>query len=752
MGKTAYKRFIDIYSEFTKEYEDYYSQYPIPVAQVEARIEQLDQAHPGATSYERKAFIYQAAAEKCVVHLFRNGSFFYEVQAGRARNGVTAGFPPEPGIGGWLMRKNSQKEKEFFDWCTPYAEKGDQSILGLFFTDFSHYPVNVDNFFSGGLKALIERAQKRLETTVASRERAFLNAAITGLRSLICIAHRFADEAEKQLKTETDADVRGRLARIAQAARHVPENAPCSFYEALAMIWYMKEMTITMEGIGQAIVCHIDRQLYPYYAKDLVDGRITREEAKDLLAEFLAITDAKWDIVDETALGGVNTAVFVGGCDRDGMPVFNDITRMVFEIYREYKLVDPKLQVRLGTQSPDELYRLVAHAAADGLNVMSIFNDDVMIPAQQRMGKPLRDSRLYVGGGCQEPVLPNCELNVRAFCYINLPKILNDTLAPEQCTYWREESVAVQDGSVCASYEAFYKAVRHNVKATFDQLVMDYGRLQSDWTEYSPCPLYSATLDNCIESAKDMTEGGARLNYSSLSPVGVGTYIDSLYAIRCAVFDKKKVSLRQLHQALVNNFEGYEELRQYMLNCVVKYGEDDTEQTAFAASVLNDIANDAQGMRDSRGGIYEPGLFSNLGYLWLKDYGATPDGRKSGEILSRGMGPSDQSGASIVSEIIHSMQALDLSRFPAGAVLYLDMPYTPDKGNAELYSAILHYFISSGGNILDINVMNPDDLRAAQLDPDSYRNLVVRVWGFSAYFVTLTRDMQDEIIHRIVKR
>ena len=115
MGKTAYKRFIDIYSEFTKEYEDYYSQYPIPVAQVEARIEQLDQAHPGATSYERKAFIYQAAAEKCVVHLFRNGSFFYEVQAGRARNGVTAGFPPEPGIGGWLMRKNSQKEKEFFD-------------------------------------------------------------------------------------------------------------------------------------------------------------------------------------------------------------------------------------------------------------------------------------------------------------------------------------------------------------------------------------------------------------------------------------------------------------------------------------------------------------------------------------------------------------------------------------------------------------------------------------------------------------
>lgn len=745
-------KFSNDFPKFKEEMEAYYSQYPIPVPEVEARIDELDRVYPKASSYERKAFIYRAAAERCKVHIFRNSSFFYEIQAGRARNGVTAGFPPEPGIGGWLMRRNAHKENEFFDWCAPYREDTDRSMLGLFFTDFSHYPVNVDNFFRDGLRGLIERARRRLAEGVDSRESGFLQAMITGLEALIHIAHRFAAEAERLLESESDTDVRARLERIATAARHVPEYPPRTFYEALAMTWFMKELTITMEGIGQAIVCHIDRQMFPYYHADLEAGRITREEAKDLLAEFLAITDAKWDIVEDIALGGVNTTVFVGGIDRNGNTVFNDLTRMVFEIYQEYKLVDPKLQVRIGKNSPEEFLDIVARAAASGINVMSVFNDDVMIPAQVKMGKPLEDSRLYVGGGCQEPVLPNCELNVRAFCYINMPKILNDTMEPRNCRFWQDESVDVRSGMECASFEEFYDCVKHNMKKTFDQLVADYNRMQMDWTEYSPCPLYSATLDGCIENARDMTEGGARLNYSSLSPVGAGTFVDSLYAIKKAVFEDRRFSLGEIHAAVMNNFEGFEGMRQYLLNRVVKYGEDDQEVNEFVSRVLGDIASAARGMKDCRGGTYEPGLFSNLGYLWLKDYEATPDGRRKGEILSRGMGPSDQGGASIISKIIHSMNMLDLSDYPAGAVLYLDMPYTPDKEDASIYKAILRYFVAEGGNIMDINVMNPDDLRAAQLNPDAYRNLVVRVWGFSAYFVTLTKDMQDEIINRIVKK
>lgn len=752
MSNCSRNNFLNTYPKFKEELEAYYSQYPIPVPELEARVDMLDRMNANASSFEKKAFIYQAVAEMGKLHIFRNCSFFYEIQTGRARNGVTAGFPPEPGIGGWMMRKNAKKEAEFFQWCAPYRENADMSIVGLFFTDFSHYPVNVDNLFRYGLKGLIDLASQQMKYCKTTRECGFLHAAITGLQSLIKIAHRFADEAEHLMKYEPNSAFRSRLERIASAARHVPEHPPRTFYEALAMVWFMKEMTITMEGIGQAIVCHIDRQMFPYYQADLLAGRITHEEAKDLLAEFLAITDAKWDIRNDIALGGVNTTVFVGGCDRDGTPIFNDLTRMTFEIYQEYKLIDPKLQVRIGKNSPDEFMDIVARFAASGANVMSIFNDDIMIPAQVKMGKPIEDSRLYVGGGCQEPVLPNCELNVRAFCYINLPKILNDTMEPQRSVFWTNEKLNIRNGIGCSTFDAFYDCVRQNMKATFHRLVKDYNHMQSDWAEYSPCPLYSSTLDGCIENMRDMTEGGAKLNHSSLSPVGVGTFIDSLYAIKHVVFEERLFTLQDLHTALMCNYEGFEGMRQYLLNRVNKYGEDSPEMNKFASMVLNDISDALRGMRDCRGGTYEPGLFSNLGYLWLKDYEATPDGRRKGEILSRGMGPSDQSGASVVSKIIHSMDLLDLSLYPAGAVLYLDMPYTPDKEDFRIYNAVLRYFIAKGGNILDINVMNPDDLRAAQTNPDAYRNLVVRVWGFSAYFVTLTREMQDEIISRVVKR
>lgn len=743
------RAFLEEYPDFQRELSEYYATYPIPVPHVEARIDMLDQENPKATSYERKAFIYRAAAETCEVHLFRHCSFFYEIQAGRARNGVTAGFPPEPGIGGWLMRKNAHKEKQFFDWSTPYND--DLMFVGIFFADFSHYPVNVDNLFQYGFRGMIERARTRLANCEMQREAGFEHAVISGLESLIAIAHKFAQKAEAMLEIEQDPTVINRLKRIAHAAQRIPENPPETFYEALALNWFVKELTITMEGIGQAVVCHIDRQMYPYYQRDLEAGRISRDEAKDLVAEFLAITDSKWDINEDTAMGGVNTTVFVGGCDEHGEPVFNDITRMVFEIYHEYHLVNPKLQVRISKDSPEEFLDIVAETAAKGLNVMSIFNDDVMIKAQVSMGKPLKDSRLYVGGGCQEPVLPNSECNIRAFCYINMPKILNDTITPKDSVFWAMEQVDVQNGESCENYEQFYGCVLHNMRASCEKLVENYNRLQSDWVEYSPCPLYSASLDGCIENAKDMTEGGARLNYSSLSPVGLGTFIDSLYAIKKVVFEDSLVSLPELAEMLRDNFNGKEDFRQYLLNFVDKYGEDEHSLNEFAAQIVQDIADVSSGMQDCRGGTYEPSLFSNLSYLSLKEYDATPDGRRKGEILSRGISPSDQGGASVVSKIIHSLHKLDLARYPAGAVLYLDMPYTPDREDNDIYKAILKYFVAEGGNILDINTMNPDDLRAAQAHPDQHRNLVVRVWGFSAYFVTLTQEMQDEMINRIIK-
>ena len=740
--------FSDEFKAFQEEMEQYYSTYPIEVPEVEARIEALVREHPEATPFEEKAFIYQAAAEMCEPHIFRTCPFYYELVTGRDRNGITAGFPPEPGIGGAMMRRHSGIEEEFHDWYKDYLDA--HLIQTIFFGDFSHYAVACDNIFREGLGGMRKRAEEARARCDSEWKRGFYSAMITGLTALITISRKFAQKAEEMLEDECDPAMRSRLLRIAQSARYVPEHPPRDFYEALNTIWFMKELMIAMEGVGMAVVGHLDRLLWPYYQKDLAEGRITRQEAKDMLACFLAITDYKWDLYVNAPSGGVNTTVVIGGSE--GNIVFNDLTRMICEAYQECRLVDPKLQARISAGHPEAYFRLLADIAASGLNVLSIFNDDTMIPAQVAAGKAVEYARLYEAGGCQEPVLPNVEDNVRANCYINLPMIVNTSLAPQTNLLWQREGLDAWDAGGADTFERFYQAVIHNLEITCHRLAEVYNRFQDKWTGYSPLPLYSATITGCIESGRDLTEGGAKYNYNSLSPTGIGTMIDSLYAIRKAVFEDGYVTLNELTRALQTNFEGAEALCLYLRNRVPKFGDDDEELNRFAGRVMRDVARVSSGMPNNRGGIYEASLFSNMGYLEMRDMDATADGRRKGETLSRGMGPSDQGGAGVISKVIHSMEHLPLDRYPASAVLYLDMPYSPGQTDKTLIESVIRYFISNGGNVLDLNLADVNALKDAKVHPENHQGLVVRVWGFSAYFVTLEEKLQDEIIARQYKQ
>lgn len=742
--------FIDEFQSFQTEMEAYYSQYPLPVPEAERRINILTKENPDATPYEQKSYIYQAAAELCEPHIFRTCPFYFELNTGRARNGITAGFPPEPGIGGAMMRRFNGIEKDFYNWYIDYLNEN--LIQTLFFGDFSHYAVACDNILHEGLDGMRKRALLQMDKAVSDRQKGFYRAMLTGLDALIEISHKFARKAEDMLADETDPVVKQRLRRIADTAWRVPEYPPQTFYEALNTIWFMKELMIALEGVGMAIVGHLDRLLWPYYEKDLAEGRITRQEAKDLLACMLAITDYKWDLYKDAPSGGVNTTVVVGGCDQNGMLVFNDITRMIFEAYMECRLVDPKLQARVSQKHPEEYFDLIAEVSAMGLNVLSIFNDEVMIPAQTSAGKSLSDSRLYVAGGCQEPVLPNVEDNVRANCYINLPIIVNHTLDPEKNLLWQREKLDAENGSLSKDFESFYQAVIHNVKITCESMAQNYNHFQDAWTNYSPLPLYSATITGCIESGKDLTEGGAKYNFNSLSPTGIGTMIDSLYAIKKAVFEDNYVSLAELNLALTNDFKGMEELRLYLQNRIPKFGNDTEDLNRFAGRVMKDVARVSSGMPNNRGGIYEASLFSNMGYLEMRNTDATADGRRKGNTLSRGMGPSDQGGSGVVSKVIHSLEHLPLNQYPASAVLYLDMPYSPEQADSNIFKAVVKYFISQGGNVMDLNIVDVNTLIDAKIHPENHQNLVVRVWGFSAYFVTLDSELQDEIIARQYKQ
>lgn len=737
-------------SELEKEFEDYYSQYPIPADDAELWLNEEAAANPGESSFRKKSLIYKVIAGKCNVHLFRSCPFYFEVQTGRARNGLTAAFPPEPGLGGWLMRHNNEYAEDFFS-CRK-ALRDEKLLYWHFPTDFSHHCVGYDNVLQFGFDGIRKKAEMQLLTEKTDSETDFLRSVIVGCDAIGRLGTRFSERAMEMAKSESDENVKRDLMRIARTAAKVPFQPPETFYEALNTIWFIREIVVATEGIGVAILGHIDRMLQPYFEHDIEKGIMDRQEAQRLLLLWLSMTDFKWNIHDDLPLGGVNTAIIIGGCDEHGNIIYNDVTRMILDAFDEYPLVNPKLQARISPRHPDEYFKKLAKIASKGRNVLSIFNDYVLIASETRQGKPIEDARLYVAGGCQEPLLQNTEINCRAYAYFSLPKLLECYLYPEETCLFEKIGIEPPDVESIVDFETFYEGLMECARRTFENIVEDLTVFERGWASYSPCPLYSSTITGCIENAKDMTQGGAKHNYSSVPMVGSATLCDALCAIREVVFDNKIVSMNYLKAVLKNDFKDNIRLKDYLCNRSPKVGSGNEETDAFYGRMLDDLADAFSGLPNARGGFYEPSLFSNSGYIEMCGIRASADGRNESAVFSRGVGPSDLSGANDVSRIMQCVRKLNLDRYPGSAVLYLDMPFTPGKTDDAVFSHIIRYFLDVGGNVLDFNVVDSDTIQKANLKPNDYPNLVVRVWGFSAYFASLDEDLRNEIAHRTLKR
>ncbi len=728
--------------QFYAEFDEYYSTYPVDV---EKETGTLDQETREKNPCKEKMKVY-GLASRCKVHVFRNFPFYFELCTGRARNGLTASFPPEPGIGGEMMRENREIEREFFAFRDYYKDLN--VFISFFFTDFAHHCIGYEKVLNYGLDGIIAQAQKKREQIEDADGRAFLESAIYGCSVLKEIAQSFSAEASRLADCERDDEIRENLLTIAETAGRIPAMPPQTFYEALNTIWFMREIVMGMEGIGIAIIGHFDRLLYPYYKKDVEEGRLTRREAKDLLSFALNLTDAKWDLRNHPPDGGANTAMTIGGCDKNGKLVYNEVTQMILEIFEEQELVNPKLQARISHRHPIAYFEKLGKIIAKGKNVLSIFNDEILIPANVRQGKELADVRLYVAGGCQEPLLSETEINCRAYIYVSLPKLLLLILGVGDRDFWIHESIERPDIHTCLSYAEFYACFVGKVRQIMYQVAKYFNRYEKMWYTYNPCPLYSATITGCIENARDMTQGGAKYNTSSFSPVGFGTLVDSLFAIKKAVFDDKNMTLEEMIKCLNSNFSDCERTRAFLVHRVDKWGRDSGEINQLASEISEDLSQILSGIPNSRGGWFESSLFTNTGYVSLRDTEATPDGRKQGEILSRGMGPSEAVGQTNISRIMEGLAKLRMENYPASAVLYLDFPFSPNNMDSTIFSAVIRSFLDVGGNVVDFNLTDATVLEEAQKNPERYKNLIVRVWGFSAYFTSLDEELQNEMINR----
>ncbi len=743
-------RFDDERPLFEQELDAYYGAPPLDIGPLEQELQAQSRRRPAASPFELKVLGYELMAERCPVRVFRRCPFYFELNTGRVRTDLGTG-----GLGGWLKRSpfGAQLHASSVEWWKPCYASG--LSIGWAVLDDNHHTIGYEKVLRLGLLGLIREAESQLAGAATDSERSFLSAAIAGNRALIRVAERLGEEASRMLGDTRDPHVRRRLARIAATAPRVPAGPAASFYEALSAIVFLFYVLPSIEGNGVSVFGHIDRLLDPYYRRDVADGRLTEDEARDLVSAFLAISDVRYGMREAGPWHvGTNGTVTLGGCDRDGAPVFNDVTRLMLESHRALRLIDPKVNVRISARHPSACFEQLARFNADGGNSLSIFNDDVVIPANVRMGKAVEDCRLYVGGGCQENVLESCEINSRATIYLNLLHVFLMGFFPDTWSFFsRRAGFAISRYAGCAGYEAFHAAFLENLRAVVGAHIDERNRTEREGWRYNPCPMHSSTLDDCLARRADMMSGGCRYSFGSVSLAGIGTLVDSLFAVKSAVYDQELVSLDRLSGLLERDFSGDEALRGRLASRIPKFGHEDEAVRAFSARVFADVARAASGKPNTRGGRYEASLFSFRSFASFGGMtGATPDGRRAGDHLSAGMSPSlvALGGDSSVGQVLSALEPLDLTLYPVVAVLDVKLPAARGGIPVPAVAAVIRRFLSAGGSVLQINCVDQEMLKDARAHPERHPDLVVRVSGYSSRFVRLAEPIQDEIIGRAV--
>ena len=379
----------------------------------------------------------------------------------------------------------------------------------------------------------------------------------------------------------------------------------------------------------------------------------------------------------------------------------------------------------------------VAEVQAANIPVLVMQNDDVVIPARVKCGQAVEDARLYVSGGCHEIVLADTEVCTRADSWINLPRILLDSM---------------EKHADAADFDDFYAAFLSDVRAYYLRIVELKNAGERHWCEFDPLPLYSSSLVGPLESGLDVTEGGAKYNSTAPSMVGAATLIDSLYSIKTLVFEEKQLDIARFLEILANDFRGEEALRRDICKRIPKHGTNKEVLNRFSASVLADLASVSH-QTNARGGKYLPAFYPHDIYRPLGGKtGATPDGRRAHTPLSRGISPSEFIDTESPLDCILSLEDIDFTQFADSFIAEITLPEMENnKANREILIAIIRGFLTVGGSSLQFNLTNSSTLKAARENPEQYKNVLVRVCGYSAPFVYLCKQTQDEIISRAIR-
>ena len=620
-----------------------------------------------------------------------------------------------------------------------------------------------DKIYHKGMVDFIQDIEHRLQTLdylgdpEAYAKEQELRAMQISAEAMIRFAARHAERARELAGHETDAHRRAELERIAEVCVHVPAHAPSDFWEALQYYWFV-HLGVTTELNTWDAFCpgHLDRHLYPFYQKGIQEGTLTHDQAEELLQCFWIKYNnqpapPKVGVTAEesgtyTDFAQINT----GGVNEDGSDGVNEVTYLILQVIEDMRLLQPSSSVQVSKKNPDRFVKRAARIIRTGFGQPSVFNADLIVQELVRQGKSVRDARNGGSSGCVEVGAFGKE-NYNLTGYFNMPKVVEITLnnGVDPRTGRRiglETGDPARFESFAELFEAYEKQLRHFV----DLKIRGNQVIERLYATHMPAPFLSLLIDDCIASGRDYHDGGARYNTSYIQGVGIGTITDAMTALKYQVFDRKTLAMSDLLAMLREDFAGHERERQLLLNKTPRYGNDDDYADSVMTELFEVYFRAIDGRRNTKGGTYHINLLPTTVHVYFGSViGATPDGRKAGMPVSEGISPVQGADRHGPTAVLKSAAKMDHVR--TGGTL-LNQKFTPqllagDEGLDKLVQLIRTYF-KLDGHHLQFNVVDAATLRAAQQNPGQYRDLIVRVAGYSDYFCDLGKALQDEIIAR----
>jgi len=633
----------------------------------------------------------------------------------------------------------------------------------------SHVAINYPRLLKTGFKGILELVNEKVRRFEEIKDYApediekaqFYKAAKIAAQAVIKFGKRYAAKAEEFADKENNEDRKEELLEIAKICKKVPENPPETFHEALQFVW-LTQVALHQENYEQAIsMGRVDQYLYPYYVKDLEKGTLNRDKAVELVACFLIKANELVPLFNSLVMEyfagqPINMSITLGGTDENGNDAVNELTYVFLDAAKLVKMRQPNIHVRIHKNTSPQFLKYIAEYVKSGINNIALFGDEVIIKALKRLNVPEKEARNYSTIGCVEfapfgnsftssdAALFNIAICLELALNNGYSLMLRRKIGPE--TGDPRNFKTIED-----VIEAFRKQVAYFVK----HMCIGCNCLEIANQIIKPTPLLSICINGPLEQGKDVTLGSAKYNFIGVQMVGLADVADSLAAIDKLVFKEKKITMEELLEALKTNFKDREDLRQMLLNEAPKYGNDDDEADKFARIVAQIYSEEVMKHRNVRGGVFIPGAYPMTTFVPFGRFvGALPSGRKAKEPLSNGVSPASGSERKGLTASMRSVTKVNYSLYPNGVSYTVTLPpdlFSGSEGTEKLAALIKTYFEMDGMH-MHFNVVDVETLIEAQKNPEKYRDLIVRVAGWSAYFVELTKDVQDQIIQRYMKK